>query len=171
MTAKAEMVGKSFGRLTVVKEFHATLSSGRKLLRYRCECVCGNKKDVFGEHLRSGKTVSCGCYKSETTAATFTKHGHGRSGKQSPEYKSWAAMVRRCENPNTKDWGNYGARGIRVCPEWRDSFPAFLAYVGFKPSPELTVDRVDVNGNYEPGNCRWATPAEQRLNQRPRKKN
>ena len=170
MTAKAEMLGKTFGRLTVVKEFHSTLSSGRKLLRYQCECVCGNKKDVFGEHLRSGKIRSCGCLKVETTIAHFTKHGHGRAGRQSPEYRTWAAMINRCEDPKNKCYSIYGGRGILVSPEWRESFEEFLNYMGQKPSLDLSIDRIDVNGNYEPGNCRWATSAEQARNKRPRKK-
>ena len=152
MTARAEMIGLTFGRLTVTKGFHATLSSGRKLLRYSCLCVCGRRKEAFGEHLRSGKIASCGCYKSEATTARFTKHGHNRAAWRSPEYRSWAAMINRCENPKCEDWKYYGARGIGVCREWRDSFPAFFAHVGSKPSSELSIDRIDTNGNYEPGN-------------------
>jgi hypothetical protein len=85
-----------------------------------------------------------------------------------PEYDCWANMIRRCEKVDGQDWHLYGGRGITVCDRWRSSFPNFLADMGRKPSRRHSIDRIDVNGNYQPGNCRWATPKEQRQNQRTR---
>ena len=170
MTAKAEMIGKTFGRLTVTGGPRLfTSSSRRRLLKYSCVCLCGEQKEVFGEHLRSGKTISCGCYRTEITAANFTKHGQGRVGlARTPEYRTWAAMNSRCRNPNGKDYKYYGARGIVVCKKWRESFEAFFSDMGLKPSPTHSIDRKNTNGNYTPKNCRWATTTEQHSNRRSR---
>jgi hypothetical protein len=171
MGIKAEMIGKTFGRLTVEAELPPHVSkSGRRFLRYLCSCSCGKRKEFFGEHLRSGATVSCGCFKIETTTNKFTKHGHALEGQKSLEYTARLAMIARCENPKNNSFLDYGGRGITVCQEWRKSFKAFLNDMGQKPSPDHSIDRIDVNGNYEPGNCRWATQSEQQLNKRPRKK-
>lgn len=92
---------------------------------------------------------------------------HGESiGRGTAEFQAWAGMVSRCSNPNGGDYPNYGGRGIRVCKEWQDSYLAFLGHVGRKPSPQHSLDRIDNDGNYEPGNVRWATRAEQNLNRR-----
>jgi len=96
-------------------------------------------------------------------------HGHTTGHVLSPEYRAWADMKGRCLNPNDKDWVQWGGRGITVCSEWADphGFPAFLAYIGLRPGPDYSLDRIDVNGNYEPGNVRWATRSEQQRNKRP----
>ncbi len=94
------------------------------------------------------------------------RHGHASAGKPSPTYVSWQAMLSRCFNPNTNRYKHYGARGISVCQRWRESFPAFLSDMGERPAGR-SLDRIDTDGNYEPGNCRWATKIEQRANQRP----
>lgn len=94
-----------------------------------------------------------------------TRHGHAVGGRVSPEYKSWASAVERCERPNNKRYAAYGGRGIRMCREWRDSFEAFFAYMGERPSG-MSLDRIDVDGHYEPGNCRWATQTYQQRNKR-----
>jgi hypothetical protein len=94
-------------------------------------------------------------------------HGHASHANRSPEYVCWMGIVQRCANPRNKAYARYGGRGIAVCERWRNSFAAFLADMGTRPSPTHSIDRKDNDGNYEPGNCRWATPREQRLNQRP----
>lgn len=89
------------------------------------------------------------------------KHGHKRTGAVSPEYRTWLGMKRRCSDPTYKDFPNWGGRGIRVCEAWDRSFEAFLSDMGVKPSPEYQIDRMNPNGDYEPSNCRWVTPAQQ----------
>ena len=95
-----------------------------------------------------------------------SRHGHARGGRQTTEYSAWLGMKKRCTKPNNSRYGSYGGRGITVCKRWMDSFQAFLADMGLKPSPDLSIDRIDNDGNYEPGNCRWATKEEQSSNKR-----
>jgi hypothetical protein len=163
MTALIDLTGKRFGRLLVV----ARAENGRGgRRRWVCVCDCGNTTTVFGHCLRRrDATRSCGCLAREQTRVRSLKHGCFGS----PEYISWVAMKARCTNPNNKAFPDYGGRGIAVCGKWRASFIDFLAYVGPRPKG-TTLDRwPDKNGNYEPGNVRWATPKQQRGNQRPPK--
>lgn len=100
------------------------------------------------------------------TVERSTVHGEASRGGKSPEYKTWVGIIKRCTDPKAKGWPNYGGRGIHICDEWRHSYAAFLADVGRKPSPRHSIDRIDNDGNYEPGNVRWATRSEQNSNQR-----
>lgn len=128
-------------------------------------CSCGNAKVIDGSKLTRGKTVSCGCFMREKQKQVrpVTKHGHSPQGAPSATYRSWYAMLARCENPKSSSFKTHGARGITVCERWHD-FKLFLEDVGERPQG-TTLDRFpDGAGNYEPGNVRWATPAEQRRN-------
>jgi hypothetical protein len=148
-----------FGRLRVIRR--KPLSSGHGVL-WVCRCDCGRRVAVLSFDLRAGKTRSCGCLRREVARATFTTHGLS----DTPEYRAWAGAVKRCENPASKDFALYGGRGITVAADWRHDFAAFYRDIGPRPGPGHSLDRIDVNGNYKPGNVRWATPHQQRVNQR-----
>lgn len=165
-TNPLELIGKRFGRLTVLEVSTPKIyPSGRVTPRYTCECECGNKKIVTRDCLIKDKTKSCGCLFKETRLQ-FLTHGHSSShGIQTPTYKSWGSMLQRCLNPNNPAYYNYGGRGIRVCEQWR-VFANFLKDMGEKPSADFSIERKDNDGNYEPGNCKWSTRVEQNTNQR-----
>lgn len=133
-----------------------------------CLCDCGKTFTAFNYSLKSGNTRSCGCLRAEMTAALKYDHGCAAIGAQTPEYKVWQGLIGRCANPNNPAYNDYGGRGIKVCDRWRD-FKNFLADVGPRP-PGTSIDRFPNNdGNYEPGNTRWATIFEQNNNRRSNK--
>jgi|TARA_Y100000289_G_scaffold51696_1_gene52913 hypothetical protein len=168
-----DLTGKVIGRLTVLEEFGIKKNpSGYSSRYWTCRCECGKVKEVAAARLISRKTLSCGCLVPERTREASFKHGLGKlpDGKVRPEYQSWRGMKNRCLNKNFRRYDDWGGRGIKICPEWVDDFQAFYDYMGPKPSPDMSIDRIDNNGDYEPGNVRWATVAQQNSNQRPRRK-
>lgn len=151
--------GDVFGRLTVVRQ------CDDKYHKWSCLCQCGNVVNVRKEHLVNGRTRSCKCLLRETTASMATTHGNTKYFTMTPEYKCWKGIIQRCTNPNRNSFARYGGRGITIFQEWRHNFSAFLAYVGQRPTSSHSLDRFpNTDGNYEPGNVRWATRDQQMRN-------
>jgi hypothetical protein len=152
-----DLTGQRFWRLLVIGFARRT---PRREFFWSCLCQCGKLVTVSRNHLHNGHTKSCGCLRVDIT--TQKNRVHGMRG--TPTYVSWRRMKARCLYTGSHAYHRYGGRGIKVCERWRKSFVAFLADMGERPAGK-TIDRINTNGNYEIGNCRWATPKEQRENQ------
>ena len=154
-----DLTGKRFGRWIVIEKSRKI----GKTQMYLCQCDCGTKKEVGHSNIKSGKSTSCGCLQKELASKKFMTHGK----RGTRLYNVYANMKSRCCNPNNNRYDSYGGRGIAICKEWLDDFQNFYDWSmqnGY--ADNLTIDRIDVNGNYEPSNCRWVTMESQSNNQR-----
>lgn len=153
------LAGQKFGRLTLVKRGE---NNAHNQIRWVCICDCGTERLVLQYSLRNGATLSCGCLHKEAV----TRHGHAKTGKESPEYLAWSNAKWRTTSPNHPAYANYGGRGITMADDIANSFELFLDHMGRRPSPQHSLDRIKNDRGYEIGNMRWATWVEQNRNQR-----
>ena len=158
--AVRDRLGERYGHLVAVK--HVGVNNAHQAM-WECKCDCGATVIKSVVSLNNGaKQCNRKC-----PQGVHVKHGATTSTNKSKEYKAWQDMKSRCHNPNSCNYKNYGGRGITVCQEWRDSFEAFLSHIGYAPEGNrMSIDRINNDGNYEPGNVRWATPYQQVMNRR-----
>ena len=157
-----DLTGQRFGRLIVISLIDCEAGANIPT-KWLCKCDCGNEIEVTGSNIKSGNTTSCGCKQKEIAKKIHYKHGE--TGTRL--FVIWVHMKQRCFNPNDKAYKYYGERGIKVCEEWANNFKTFSDWaISNGYSDELTIDRINVNGNYEPSNCQWITIQEQQRNKR-----
>lgn len=160
-----DMIGARAGRLTVIAEADSKIHGNSTVKRWLCKCDCGGSTIATTHDLRRGHTKSCGCYQRERTGDSARAHGM----RHTKVYHTWLDIKNRCHNHRNKSYKNYGGRGIAVCDEWRNSFIPFYQYVSALPhfgENGYSIDRINNDGNYEPGNVRWATIRTQSLNKK-----
>jgi hypothetical protein len=167
MTAAIDHTGRTYGRLEVLRLFQSGTHTRKRLWWVRC--ICGTEKAIDIVHVTHGGTKSCGCANLERVSQMAEKHkkthGEGHSNKTT-EYRAWSSMKERCCNPNRNNYSDYGGRGIKVCERWINSYENFLKDMGRRPSVGFSLDRIDVNGDYSPENCRWTDQKTQQQNRR-----
>lgn len=157
-----DLIGKRFGRLTIIRKAPNDKWGG---FRWSCVCDCGVEKIVHAYNLKRGATKSCGCLHAEEMRQRLTKHAHAITGSKSNIYCVWQQMTQRCINHNHQYYHNYGGRGIKICQRWR-KFKNFIEDMGEPPTKKHSIDRIDNDGNYCKSNCRWATKKQQNRNSR-----
>jgi hypothetical protein len=165
---KLDLTGHRYGRLLVESESHSDPVA--RSMFWNCLCDCGSRKKISGSGLRRGTAKSCGCLSIEMTRKRNasrlyeSSHGDTKNGRRSTEYVTWLSMRQRCSDPKHVGYARYGARGIKVCYRWANSFENFLSDMGRKPSKSHSLDRINFDGDYTPENCRWATWDQQQNN-------
>lgn len=153
-----DLTGMRFGNLLVIKQVEDyVLKSGVRKTQWLCKCDCGNEKKAIGESLRNHKTISCGCVGKSNLGKLTTTHGK----RHERIYGIYCDMKKRCYNTHAKNYKHYGAKGVRICKEWLNDFMSFYNWsINHGYTNELTIDRIDSSGNYEPSNCHWITKSE-----------
>lgn len=161
---KKNLINQRFGKLTVLSEAEKIVYKNGTAIQWNCQCDCGNTKKVRTSNLTSGNTTSCGCVH-KAAVSNDTTHGLTRRGKVAPEYWIWRSMKQRCLDKSNIAYENYGGRGITICNEWLD-FETFYKQMGPRPSKNHSINRIDNNAGYCPGNCEWASRETQMHNTR-----